>query len=426
MWGGNDPAISFSNYGLIKGKVGVGKMTSPFTNGGTIASTVGVAGTAVSTYAPITLLPGATFIGHVYEFTDRFGNHGLLNLAGSGATGTLSGVGDVFQNVGTLDVMKGASWLLKGPNGISKFASVEGTLNVTGSLGEPSAMQVSGTLITSGTIASSSGPAVTLAAGSAIELLPGAAFTGAVQGAGSATLDLGAGNTSGSIADFGTAFTGFSEIDVAGKWGLTGTSNPASGLMIGGGGTLQVQGTLAVPGTLLLHGAVLAVSPAGTVEVGSAGGATAGRITVDHFSLLAGYGTLKAPVSDSGTVEATGGTLSLAANVSGKGTIAIDTGSVLNAAGLLGKAAVVFVNGGSNESLIAANPHAIGGLISGFAASDTIDLSGFAETGWSFKGSTLTLNGAGGTVALHFAAGITAADFNIGSDGVHGTAILHT
>ena len=64
------------------------------------------------------------------------------------------------------------------------------------------------------------------------------------------------------------------------------------------------------------------------------------------------------------------------------------------------------------------------GTISGFAAGDTLDLTGRPATGVTYSGGVLTVqNGATVVATLNLAGSYTSADFSVGSDGQGGTAI---
>ncbi len=171
---------------------------------------------------------------------------------------------------------------------------------------------------------------------------------------------------------------------------------------------------------------MLAVTSTGEIEVGAKGHAALGRLVVDGGRTLVGTGTIRGPITVSGELRASGGTLTLAGNAAGHGVIGagaveIDTGSVLIARNEMRERHVVFL-AGTNETLGLNSPGKVTATISGFGTTDTIDLLGITATG-SFANGILTLTGAhGGHAALHFA-GSYASGFTIGSDGHGGTAI---
>ncbi len=109
--GGAYGVVGFFNTvdidGFITGNVGI--RVASLTNAGTIQ---GTGGTAVSLLgnARLTLLPGATFNGIV---TAVSGTNSLF-LGGSGALGTIAGIGTSFVNFQQVRVLAGAEWLAAG------------------------------------------------------------------------------------------------------------------------------------------------------------------------------------------------------------------------------------------------------------------------------------------------------------------------
>jgi hypothetical protein len=132
------------NTGTISGRYGVRLRTNntgstTIENAGTIASTLGVTGTAFGVYAtdggPLDLIidPGAVFIGTVAAFA------GAANTLELGAgTGTLLGLGTSFTNFGTIAFDTGAAWTLGGNSlGLTAGQDIEGftqgdTIDLTG------------------------------------------------------------------------------------------------------------------------------------------------------------------------------------------------------------------------------------------------------------------------------------------------------
>ncbi len=137
---------------------------------------------------------------------------------------------------------------------------------------------------------------------------------------------------------------------------------------------------------------------------------------------IAGYGTIAAPVEDSGSIIAQAGTLDLAQAVSGSGTIEIDAGATVSAAGALTGVKMMFATGGDDLSI--ADPSDVTGALHNFASGDTIDLVNLAATSLSFFGSKLTIkNGKVVIGTLTFQGSYNTADFSLQSDGHGGTEI---
>src|SRR6185437_1877470 len=95
--------------------------------------------------------------------------------------------------------------------------------------------------------------------------------------------------------------------------------------------TLQVSnhGALQVAGLTLAPNSYVLLDDTGTLEVGGAGGAAAGALTVDAGAAVSGPGIIGAKVVDGGTITASGGTLILQDDVAGGGSLVIGAGATL-------------------------------------------------------------------------------------------------
>ena len=145
-----------------------------------------------------------------------------------------------------------------------------------------------------------------------------------------------------------------------------------------------------------------------TVEVGSAGGAAAGRLTIDAGSAVTGAGIITAAngIANSGTLEAAAGNfMGLFSPVTGSGTLQIDAQADLSLrnVGSLNTGTVVFSGTGGTFDIgtyIAGGNARLNfsGTISGFATGDTITVTQF---GTPITAAAYTATGAGvGTLAL--------------------------
>jgi hypothetical protein len=112
-------------------------------------------------------------------------------------------------------------------------------------------------------------------------------------------------------------------------------------------------------------------------------------------------------------------------DVSGAGTIGIASGGTLTVDGSLTLKALNYLTGG-HETAIFGTPEAVTASMVHFIPTDTIELLGFAETGDSYAGGTLTIDGAGGPANLVFAGtGYTQSSFAVTTDGI-ATFVTHT
>ena len=112
-----------ANFGTILGETGIifHSNTSGGTviNAGTIASSLGATGQAISFLAPgdtVVADPGAVFIGGVFADT---GGTNVLELGTGAVAGTLSGLGTSFAGFTDTTVDAGANWQLTGANTIA-------------------------------------------------------------------------------------------------------------------------------------------------------------------------------------------------------------------------------------------------------------------------------------------------------------------
>jgi hypothetical protein len=245
------------------------------------------------------------------------------------------------------------------------------------------------------------------------------------------------------MAGLGTVFVGLETLSVqAGAvWDLAGANSLANSSMLLDAGTLTVAGSLADAGAvtlkggdlavaagasvklggLTLNGGVLQSSASGTLVVGTSAGA-AGAITVSGD--VSGFGTITgAAVTDTGTVTASGGTLSIMDAVTGTGTLALAAdATVLAGAGVSG----VTIDFAANGTLALAEPASVTSTISGFQSGDVVDLQKLIANTLTYSGGRLTLSD-GSTVVdtLSFAGSYTQSDFSLQSDKHGGTDVLY-
>jgi hypothetical protein len=246
-------------------------------------------------------------------------------------------------------------------------------------------------------------------AGGLLEILGGDALS-----AGTATIDT------------GSLLTGGGTVSVAGSLTLGSAS-------AGGAATLYASGGGVVQTAALFLGAVssaITVDATSSVEVGTAGNAAAGALTVDAGASLAGEGDANAygTMVNNGRVTAEGGTLSLG-SLSGAGSLAIGGGATLVLNGQTGGGQSVDFAGALATLAIATEFDAPSGAITGFAAGDTIDMLGspISAAAYTSTGQTtgiLTLSYGGQTAdTLHLVGNYAGDVFLPSSDGTGGTDI---
>ena len=170
----------------------------------------------------------------------------------------------------------------------------------------------------------------------------------------------------------------------------------------------------------------LQVDSTSIVEIGTAGGAAAGELTVDANAKLSGDGTVAAVVVDNGTIEAQGGYLRFNDAVSGPGVAEAGSGGELSFAGAV-SVPISFVGTGEIEfgSILPTS------TITGFGVGDQLyfgDLAFDAATYTAAGASSgyLNLTQAGATVGTIALAGATTsgATFTVLNDGFGDSAIV--
>ena len=284
------------------------------------------------------------------------------------------------------------------------------------------------TLINAGTI--SGGVAVQLSGtGDRLIVDPGAVFLGVVSNvAAGNTLELASAASAGTLTALGTSFTNFGTVvvDAGAHWTLAGSNSIASGetVSLGSGATLTVAGTVQTGMIFAISGAgSLGVLSAGVLSVG-AGVAASGVITVQAGYTLSGSGRLTSAVRDSGSVIASGGTLSFSGALGGLGGLTIDPNSVASLRDALTVKAMNFLTPGSGtETLALGSSIGNSAVISGFGTGATIDLLNVVATSPTFARGVLTLSTGGGVATLHFAGSYSSAQFLLASDHHNGTNI---
>ncbi|MDE2199905.1 MAG: Hint domain-containing protein, partial [Rhodospirillales bacterium] len=375
-------------------------------------------------------------VGHAVtsaSYTARGSGTGSLSLADDGAafaTLTLAGnfAGMIFQASGqsiTLAVNPGTGSLAPPSAGTPTADRYAWTAASGGDWGNTANWTDSTTGATPAAIAPGSNDLVTLGG-------PGGAGLQVLTGAGDAASLLVLGNTAltGQLAT-GTLMVGAG--GVAGQLDIDAGATVTAGAASLAGGTVALSGSLArftTAGTLSLGDATMtgavqlvdhATLRAGSVvmlgasafsvdataiaEIGTAGGATPGRLSIDAGAQLRGAGVVGGAVSLAGTVLAEG-RLSLTGAVSGDGTLEIGGGATLDLSygSVAGGLSIGFLGGGG---LLAAPLSGLPAIISGFTPGETIDVGQSITTAsYSPTGSgtgLLTLLDAGspvGTLSL--------------------------
>jgi hypothetical protein len=178
---------------------------------------------------------------------------------------------------------------------------------------------------------------------------------------------------------------------------FTGTSAASAALTVVNAGNIAGTGTNGIGVDLSVGGTL---TNAGTIT-GSGGTAVVFGSTVNNLLVLdPGYGfsgLAVGGISASNTLELA--SAASAGTISGLGTEFINFGSIVIDAGA--------------DWTIAGNTSGLAGTISGFAAGDTIEVTGVTATGSSYIGGVLTLSTGGGPVTLDLPGTFTASSFMV-------------
>ena len=217
--------------------------------------------------------------------------------------------------------------------------------------------------------------------------------------------------STGSLTDSGLLIVNGTAAVVTVANTLTVTGNT---LEVVNGGSLQAA-------TAVLSNATISVDPFGAFEVGGAGGAAAGRISVDAGATLSGNGFLAAPVIDNGVLSNGNAqfiTLEVSGAISGTGSITIGNATFssirVDAAAAAG---LSFGFTGTAGSLDLEAPASFASTIAGFGAGDAIGVNAPGITGLTYgvtganTGTLALLSGLSTLATMHMTGALSAGQF---------------
>ena len=206
-------------------------------------------------------------------------------------------------------------------------------------------------------------------------------------------------------------------IKAAGAAGVGG-SNSGAGFSAGGAGALSVTngGLFQADSLMLFKAGAITLGQAAAIEVG-AGPGTAGALTIDT-TLIAQGGAINANVIDNGAISNAGGTLAIAGNVTGAGSLAVGAGLV-TVTGTIANEAVAFTD---KAATLRVNSLAGAGTVTGFQATDSIDLTGVTNATLTTTGGVTTVTAGAGSLSL--GAAPAGSQFKLFGDGHGGQQVL--
>ena len=186
---------------------------------------------------------------------------------------------------------------------------------------------------------------------------------------------------SASIVDGTLAATGAGRVTVSGTLTMGGAGATSvddyQTLTASAGGKVVLGGLVLSPTAGFYTPAYVAADATSSIEVGTAGGAANGQITIDDGASLTGAGTIGSTITNNGTLIAQGSGLIVEGSIYGGGLTSIAAGATLDVTGTVDS--VTF--GGAGATLIVARQTGanagtfpVEGGVSGFGPGDTIDL----------------------------------------------------
>jgi hypothetical protein len=364
--------------GTVSGTITVSVPGATLDGTATPPSGVGATGEVdVPSGADLTLIGPISNAGTIALLGDSVSGPALLTISGGV---TLSGGGTVTLRDTNTGVFGDAARIV-GSGGT--LENLDNTISGYGELGGDSvgfSNDAAGTVVaTVGTLTLDSGTSTIVNAGLLASDEGGSLILGsAVRNSG--TLRVG-GTTS--IMASGTV-TNSGEIRLVGGPFLAATYGAATtvntGLIDGAGtvaGPVTGLGTIeATGGTLTLTGnvsGVLQIASDGTLGLQGNSVSPTGAVTIDAGGGVTGFGTITGPETNNGAITATGGTLDVVGDVTGGGTLNLDQGGVLQLDGTVAASqSLVFTNG--DETLALGLDADILASISGVLSGDMIGL----------------------------------------------------
>ncbi len=197
---------------------------------------------------------------------------------------------------------------------------------------------------------------------------------------------------------------------------------------IGQGVVWVADGGLLNTPTLLLAGGTLRLGTTGTVAIGG-GSPTAGLVAVEGSGLLAGYGTVRGPVLNDGTLRASEGILAVYGAVSGSGSVQIGAGATLYLPMGAGAQQQIAFQAGTGTLELFGSAAACAAVISGFGVGDVIDIASatLSQPAWTpaQNGTGVLSLGSAGTLEIGLAPDLNPAQvrFSVAADGIGGSEI---
>jgi hypothetical protein len=373
---------------------------------------------------------------------------------GTGAAFNQGASGSINESAGSaLNFASGDTCTLDGTTNLSGSVSGAGTLAITGgnaTIYGHAALSVADWSVSGGTTTIEKGASLSVAdwsvsgAGTTVALGGSLSYAGTFSAGSGTALNLANGNLTltGNDSFVGAKVSGPTVGGGGYRAMYTEGTTSLSGLTIGGRTTLQNSGTLTESGGEMMLGDTLGhiarLLNTGTYDIADDSGIKRGvaNAHIQNTGLFEKTGGTETSVvqpqfANFGTVQVDSGTLDFDSEMLGLGTEIISGASILEFNRGVGSGQTVAFLGGGELALssIYADTNFLG-HISGFAATDTLSLSGawnlvdFHENSAGTGGTLVLENKLHGDSFLHFLGDYTASDFSISHPGGN-TIIAH-
>jgi Hint domain len=376
----------------------------------------------------MTLTLSGNYAGAIFQTSPDGVDGTLITLASGGSGAGLLSAGTTTPDSYRWAASGGGDW----GNAANWVDSSVGTITAAVAPGVNDNVTIAGLGTAGLTLLTGQGNSASLALSGNIGIA-GRVTTGAVTTAGTSTpvtLDV---NAAGTLSATSIGF-GPGVLQVAGVGAVltvsgTLTLGPVAAGLAGPRLAVLNQG-LVQAGALVLNGASIVVDSVSAVEIGRAGGAAIGVVTVDAGATLSSNGgVIGSAAVVNGVLLAGSGTTSLLSDVYGSGTLMIGAGATLSVYGVVGSGETVDFAGTAGRLVLNAATNTFSGVITGFVPGDEIDIAAATLTGAVFTangsgGGTLVLTDNGVVVTSLVLAGTTTTEvFQLLPDGVDGTLI---
>lgn len=372
----------------------------------TASSTVGITLSSPAFTNPVVVRPGVSISNTGNAIKSNSGswtlqNNGAVTGSGPFGDGIYLSAGGSVTNFASGSVTGSSIGVFVG----GSAGTVLNYGNITGRFGASPIYSGIGIYLRSGGVITNRSGAMISGYGLGINVYENAGTVinaGRISGQNYAGIELRGGGTITNQAN-GTISGGDYGIVVSGATGIAiNAGTIAGGIYLDSGGVITNQASGVIIGGAA-HSGVTAIGGAATViNAGSISGGVSFSGGYNNLLVVDPGASFGGSVNGSNAVRSN---LELAADGGARGSLT-GIGTQFTNFG-----SIVFDVGGS--WFIAGNTAGLSGTITGFAAGDTIELTGVTATGSNYAGGVLTIEEAAGSASLHLPGAFTTASFNV-------------